>query len=238
MPVLKAGITQLHGDLDSPFAWREAARAADEVLTAAFGVVGRHARQPRPVKRLLIEGATQDISRARIGFRFLLPDRLIDSVHHALERICSTTSAFALESLDGHDPDRRHFVRINQALGAHPYIADFQFQGRTVLLRDLGLAANAALDQPFSGEICMVDLIWQDAAVMIEGRDPTLGRVQLLMRDDPQAYVRLAREHPSCLRFHGRGRRSTRLTRVLPVGVPRGCDQQDVLSFLNGQAGG
>ena len=237
MPILKIQLTCLAANFQHPTSMRNAARAMDETVTATVLKAGFLAKQRRPAKEALERATTLDFGARYVGTllasRTIIEGTLAHGMTKALARIETSTSAEALERIQGSEPIRHYLAKINRALENGDYTCRFSFADSCFTLSELGLAANANLDIPWAGDVVLEPNQWHTASKLVTGSGMGIKIVTLNMAHDPSTYFELMKATPKALRFWGRGYRNRQALRVIAETTPLPVDPAEALGELS-----
>lgn len=237
MPILKIELTRLAANFQHPTSMRNAARTIDETVTATVLMAGFLAKQGRPAKEALERATTLDFGARYVGAslasRTIIDGTLARGTIKALAKIETSTSAEALERIQGSDPVRRYLAKINRALEGGNYTCRFSFTDSSFTLAELGLAANASFDIPWSGDVVLEPNHWNTASALVTGSGMGMKFITLNMAHDLGTYFELMKATPKALRFRGRGYRNRQALRVIAETTPLPVDPAEALGELS-----
>jgi len=237
MPILKIELSRLAANFQHPTSMRNAARTMDETVTATVLMAGLLAKQGRTAKEALERATTLDFGARYVGAllasRTIIEGTFARGIAEALARIETSTSAEALERIQGSEPVRRYLAKINRALENGDYTCKFSFADSCFTLAELGLAANATLDIPWAGDVVLEPNNWNTASALVTGSGMGMKLITLNMAHDLSTYFELMKATPKALRFRGRGYRNRQTLRVIAETTPVPVHPADVLGELS-----
>lgn len=236
MPILDVELTRLAANFQHPASMRNATRIIDEIVNSTVHMAGLLAKQRRQAKEALERATTlvfgPRYAGASLASRSIIPDGMTRGMVEALAKIETSSSAESLEKILGADPTRRYLARINRALADGDYTCKLSFCSTSFTLMELGLAANAHLDIPWTGAVVLEPNSWNTAAGTVLGSGIGFRLITLDMAHDLGTYFELMKQTPTAICFRGRGYRNQHVLRVVAETVPQPANPAEVLGEL------